>query len=215
MSLFFFSIISFEVYTVVCLARPASQPVSCIRSQTKATICSRSITPPHRVHKTQACTCHMACGLFTLCTKFEEPVAARRRLARSSRALTGDQSTTRRPSLLAAGSAVAQQLLQQFSPHGRQSVARRGSSYPPQAQAEGQQDSTLLAASGDPHGFPVERTDTDEHERQGNVRWAGSSTTGGTDHFSLSTKTAKVFPIQGSGDASACKEVSPPPTSIP
>lgn len=164
------------------------------------------INPLHQTASAmQACTCHMGCALFSLFTRFEEPLVVRRRLARLSRSLTGDLTTTstRRPSLLAAGTTAAHIMLQKLSLRGRASATRRGSDHPPQAQEElTLHISALTNAPGDKDGFLVETAGTDKHARCGTIRWAGAS-------------TAKVLPTEGPSESSPCGDVYPPSTSLP
>lgn len=189
-----------------------SFPSTRVFSRPNATqLFSHGLTIPNDEYVTQACSCLMACGLFAHSTHFEEPVAARRRSARSSRTLAGDVSSARRPSLLAVGSTAAQQFLQQLSPHvwHSMSMARRGSDY--QRQAEQHSEGLKpVGAPGDQDGFFVETADEGQTKRRSTVRW-GESIVGDAARNNLgsSTNTAKVLPTEGPSGGSSCKVSSP------
>ncbi|CAM9127383.1 unnamed protein product, partial [Ectocarpus sp. 6 AP-2014] len=102
-----------------------------------------------------------------------KPVALLRR-SETQRSSVSRLSSTRRPSLMATVSPVAQRLLKQLKPSGWQSVEGRGDPYQPD---------------------PVREAHAEEPKRRGSVQWAEVKEEDSARRTSLAANKAKVLPI--------------------
>ena len=184
-------VIGSERRSLPCLFERFRVPMHLSRHRNEVITCaasSRAASTRDNL-RSQACSLHMASGIFALVTKFQEPVATRR----LSSVFTTDRTTgslatavrQRSSSIIRAGLSAAQLTLVKTLP-------RRSSHY--RAQDQAQED-----------GIP-ECTDPDKRDDRGSVRLAETKPGVGVRGSLGSINPAKVVPAEGPHSAANCNE---------